>query len=46
MAVNGRNVGGPDEGRGPVMLVTRRRIDIEWGDCDPADIVYFPNYFS
>ena len=28
------------------MLVTRRRIDIEWGDCDPADIVYFPNYFS
>lgn len=27
------------------MLVTRRDIRIEWGDCDPADIVYFPNYF-
>lgn len=28
------------------MLTTRREIEIEWGDCDPADIVYFPNYFS
>ncbi len=27
------------------MLITRREIRIEWGDCDPADIVYFPNYF-
>ena len=28
------------------MLVSRRDIQIEWGDCDPADIVYFPNYFA
>jgi 4-hydroxybenzoyl-CoA thioesterase len=28
------------------MLITRRSIEIEWGDCDPADIVYFPNYFG
>ena len=21
-------------------------LRIEWGDCDPAGIVYFPNYFS
>ena len=28
------------------MLITRRTIEIEWGDCDPADIVYFPNYFA
>lgn len=28
------------------MKVTRRNIEIEWGDCDPADIVYFPNYFG
>ena len=27
------------------MLVSRRDVEISWGDCDPADIVYFPNYF-
>ena len=21
------------------------RIEVEWGDCDPADIVYYPNFF-
>ncbi len=21
------------------------RIDVEFGDCDPAQIVYFPNFF-
>jgi 4-hydroxybenzoyl-CoA thioesterase len=26
------------------MLVHRRTIRIEWGDCDPAGIVYFPRY--
>jgi 4-hydroxybenzoyl-CoA thioesterase len=25
---------------------TRRRVRIEWGDCDPAGIVYFPRYFA
>ena len=24
----------------------RKTIDIEWGDCDPAEIVYYPRYFA
>jgi 4-hydroxybenzoyl-CoA thioesterase len=28
------------------MLVNRRTVRIEWGDCDPAGIVYFPRYFQ
>jgi 4-hydroxybenzoyl-CoA thioesterase len=28
------------------MLTSRRKILIEWGDCDPAGIVYFPRYFA
>jgi 4-hydroxybenzoyl-CoA thioesterase len=28
------------------MLVNRRTIRIEWGDCDPAGIVFFPRYFQ
>ena len=28
------------------MLTWRHQVTIEWGDCDPAGIVYFPNYFS
>jgi 4-hydroxybenzoyl-CoA thioesterase len=28
------------------MLTSRRNILIEWGDCDPAGIVYFPRYFE
>src|SRR5216683_7572979 len=28
------------------MLISRRQLTIEWGHCDPAGIVYFPNYFS
>jgi 4-hydroxybenzoyl-CoA thioesterase len=27
------------------MFTTIRRIEIEFGDCDPAGIVYYPNYF-
>lgn len=27
------------------MLVNRRRILVEFGDCDPAHIVFFANYF-
>jgi 4-hydroxybenzoyl-CoA thioesterase len=23
-----------------------RRVQIEWGDCDPAGIVYYPRYFA
>ena len=26
------------------MLINRRPLRIEWGDCDPAGIVYFPRY--
>jgi len=28
------------------MLTVSRRQRIEWGDCDPAGIVYFPRYFE
>ena len=28
------------------MFVNRREITIEWGDCDPAGIVFFPNYLK
>jgi 4-hydroxybenzoyl-CoA thioesterase len=27
------------------MLVNSRQVEIEFGDCDPAGIVYYPNYF-
>ena len=27
------------------MFTAKRRIEIEFGDCDPAGIVYYPNYF-
>lgn len=26
--------------------VFERLVEIEWGDCDPAGIVYFPRYFE
>jgi 4-hydroxybenzoyl-CoA thioesterase len=28
------------------MLVNRRTVRIEWGQCDPAGIVYYPRYFE
>jgi len=28
------------------MLVNTRGVRIEWGDCDPAGIVYYPRYFA
>jgi 4-hydroxybenzoyl-CoA thioesterase len=28
------------------MLINRRAIQIEWGDCDPLGIVFFPRYFE
>jgi 4-hydroxybenzoyl-CoA thioesterase len=28
------------------MLVNNKTIHIEWGDCDPLGIVYFPRYFE
>ena len=28
------------------MLSGRHQVTVEWGDCDPAGIVYFPNYFG
>lgn len=27
-------------------LVSRRDVEIEWGDCDPAGIVFYPRYFA
>jgi 4-hydroxybenzoyl-CoA thioesterase len=28
------------------MFTTRRAVRIEWGDCDPAGIVFYPRYFA
>jgi 4-hydroxybenzoyl-CoA thioesterase len=28
------------------MLINRKEIQIEWGDCDPFGIVFFPRYFQ
>jgi 4-hydroxybenzoyl-CoA thioesterase len=28
------------------MFSNRKAIHIEWGDCDPAGIVYYPRYFA
>jgi len=28
------------------MLVDTRRVRIEWGDCDPAGIIYYPRYLA
>jgi 4-hydroxybenzoyl-CoA thioesterase len=28
------------------MLKSTRTIRIEWGDCDPAGIVFYPRYFA
>jgi 4-hydroxybenzoyl-CoA thioesterase len=27
-------------------LINRKTIQIEWGDCDPAQIVYYPRYLA
>ena len=27
------------------MLTNTRTVRIEWGDCDPAGIIYYPTYF-
>lgn len=28
------------------MLIHTRRLTVEWGDCDPAGIVFYPRYFA
>ena len=28
------------------MFANRRAVRIEWGDCDPAGIVFYPKYFG
>jgi len=28
------------------MLVNTRKVRIEWGDCDPGGIIYYPRYFA
>jgi 4-hydroxybenzoyl-CoA thioesterase len=32
--------------RGVMPLTSRYEIMVEWGDCDPAGIVYYPSYFK
>ena len=28
------------------MLINTRRVRIEWGDCDPAGIIFYPRYLE
>jgi 4-hydroxybenzoyl-CoA thioesterase len=28
------------------MIVNERLVRVQWGDCDPAGIVYYPRYFE
>jgi 4-hydroxybenzoyl-CoA thioesterase len=28
------------------MFVSKRDVLVEWGDCDPAGIVFYPRYFA
>jgi 4-hydroxybenzoyl-CoA thioesterase len=28
------------------MLTNRRLVRVQWGDCDPAGIVFYPRYFE
>src|SRR5579871_4499425 len=28
------------------LLTNIRKISVEWGDCDPAGIVFYPRYFE
>ena len=28
------------------MFVSRKTFRVEWGDCDPADIVFYPQYLK
>ena len=28
------------------MLTNTRTIRVQWGDCDPAGIVFYPRYFE
>ena len=28
------------------MLTNTRTVRVQWGDCDPADIVFYPRYFE
>ena len=28
------------------MLSNNRKVRIEWGDCDPAGIIFYPRYFE
>ncbi len=28
------------------MLANRKTVVFEWGDCDPAGVVYYPRYFA
>ncbi len=34
------------DGAGRLMFMHPRNVTIEWGDCDPAGIVFYPRYFA
>jgi 4-hydroxybenzoyl-CoA thioesterase len=35
-----------EHSKGRHMMLYKRNTRIEWGDCDPAGIVFFPRYFA
>jgi 4-hydroxybenzoyl-CoA thioesterase len=39
------SMGVPGPGHGTALRNTRK-VRIEWGDCDPAGIVFYPRYFE
>ncbi len=32
--------------KGMTMMSNERLVRVQWGDCDPAGIVYYPRYFA
>jgi 4-hydroxybenzoyl-CoA thioesterase len=36
----------PEWSESTIMLVNARTVRIQWGDCDPLGIVFFPRYFA
>src|SRR5215471_8726683 len=42
---NGIVAGGDSPYTAVMPLKSRHEVTVEWGDCDPAGIVYYPSYF-
>lgn len=40
-----RGAAAPAEGAAPGTAVFRLHCTVQWGDCDPAGIIYYPTYY-